>query len=362
MTRIRAALCRSFGAPLVIETVEIRPPLGTEVEVSLEACAICHSDISFAEGAWSGALPAIYGHEACGIVTAAGEAVRGIAVGERVLVTLIRSCGQCRECASGRPVLCGVPAGASPLTDAHGVPVAQGMKCGAFAEKVVVEARQTAPLDADIGAAAASLLACGVITGIGAAVNTVQVRPGQTVVVIGAGGVGLNVIQGARLAGAARIVAVDMNPGKLKGAMVFGATDTVLASLPQPWADAAKAMGRGADCVFVATGALAAYQAAPRYLGPGGKLVIVGMPHLGQRAEYEPVMIAALAQGFQGSLMGDTVLTRDIPWLVDLYRQGRLKLDELVSRTWSLDKINEAMADTKAGGARRNVILFGGTG
>jgi len=210
---------------------------------------------------------------------------------------------------------------------------------------------------------AACLLACGVITGIGAVVNTAQLRPGQNAVIIGAGGVGLNAIQGARIAGAARIIAIDTQPDKLEAAREFGATDTLLATDPTPWKTVRKLTnGRGADAVFVTVGATSAYDIAPRYLARGGRVIMVGMPHSGERASYEPVILAAVGQGLQGTLMGDAVIARDIPWMVDLYQQGRLKLDELVSRRWSLAQINEAIADTKAGHARRNVIVFDRSG
>ena len=204
----------------------------------------------------------------------------------------------------------------------------------------------------------ASLLSCGVITGVGAVVNAANLRTGQDVVVIGAGGVGLNTIQGARIAGARRIVAVDMSEEKLDDAREFGATDGVLATEKAPWRQAIKAMGRGADAVFVTVGATPAYDAAPRYLGRGGKVYMVGMPHSDAVSTYSPVMMAAVGQGMIGTKMGDTVIRRDIPWMIDLYSQGRLKLDELISNRWTLEQINEAIADTKSGTARRNVILF----
>jgi len=183
-------------------------------------------------------------------------------------------------------------------------------------------------------------------------------RPGQDVVVIGAGGVGLNAIQGARIAGARRIVAVDMSEEKLEIAKEFGATDGVLATGDAPWRAAKKAMGRGADAVFVTVGISAVYDQAPRYLGYGGKVVMVGMPKSGESSTYEPVMMAAVSQGMIGSKMGDVVIQRDIPWMVDMYQQDRLKLDELVSGRWRLDQINEAIEDTKSGSAKRNIIEF----
>tara|TARA_R110002094_G_scaffold53497_3_gene64857 strand:+ start:6498 stop:7586 length:1089 start_codon:yes stop_codon:yes gene_type:complete len=358
--KIKAAVTHEFGAPLVIEEVQLRAPEGTEVEVTLDAVAICHSDITFASGAWGGSLPAVYGHEAAGRVSAVGDRVRGVSIGDSVVVTLIRACGTCSNCASGKPTVCETPYDGDhgPLKTSDGGRLHQAMASGAFAEKVVVEQGQVVKISHDIPKDAASLIACGVITGVGAVVNAAGLRAGQDVVVIGAGGVGLNAIQGARIAGARRIVAVDMSEEKLAIAREFGATDGVLATAEKPWRDAIAAMGRGADAVIVTVGAIPAYDSAPKYLAAGGKVIMVGMTHSGAMSSYEPVMLAALGQGMVGSKMGDVVIQRDIPWMVDLYEQGRLKLDELISGRWSLNQINEAIADTKTGAARRNVIVF----
>lgn len=360
MALIKAAVCHEFGTPLTIEEVDLRAPEGSEVEVELDAVAICHSDISFAGGAWGGSLPAVYGHEAAGRISAVGPSVRGLAPGDSVVVTLIRACGTCPSCASGKPTVCETPydGDAGPLKTKDGGKLHQAMASGAFAEKVVVEQNQVVKIGDDIPKESASLIACGVITGVGAVVNAAGLRTGQDVVVIGAGGVGLNAIQGARIAGARRIVAVDMSEEKLQIAREFGATDGVLATGKSPWREAKKAMGRGADAVIVTVGAIPAYDTAPRYLAGGGKVIMVGMPHSGAMSTYEPVMLAATGQGMVGSKMGDVVVQRDIPWMVDLYRQGRLKLDELISGRWTLDQINEAIEDTKTGAARRNVIVF----
>ncbi len=359
MQRIRAAVCHEFGKPLQIEEVLLRAPGPGEIEVAIQACAICHSDISYAEGAWGGPLPAVYGHEAVGRVSALGPGIDDIAPGDTVLVTLLRACGGCPSCTAGAPAYCQAPPppDGGPLRTADGGPLEQGLLTGAFAEKVVVARSQVAPVPDDMPPEAACLLSCGVATGMGAVINTAGVRPGQVVVVIGAGGVGLNAIQGARIAGAARIVAVDLSREKLAAARDFGATDGVLATEPKPWKAAREAAGRGADAVFVSVGAVAAYDTAPRYLAPRGRLFMLGMPHSGACATYEPVILAALGQGMIGTRMGDVVLARDIPWMVDLWRQGRLKLEELVSERWSLERINDAIADTRSGAARRNVIL-----
>ncbi|WP_159804033.1 Zn-dependent alcohol dehydrogenase [Litoreibacter roseus] len=361
MTKIKAAVCRTFGAPLTVEEVDLRAPQDDEVEVTLSACAICHSDLSYMDGGWGGTLPAVYGHEAAGTITAQGSGVRGYSAGDRVLVTLIRSCGHCPSCSDARGVQCSTPYDKStgPLAMSDGGTLEHGLACGAFAEKVVVHHSQIVKIPETMPMDAASLLSCGVITGLGAVVNTARIRPGQTVVVIGAGGVGLNAIQGADISGAARIIAMDLLPEKLEDAKDFGATDTILADAPKPWKEVSSITdGRMADAVFVTVGALPAYDLALRLLAPHGDAYIVGLPHSGQMSEYEPVVLGALGQGLKGSKMGDVVLRRDIPWMVDLYQQGRLKLDELISGRWSLDQINEAIADTRTGAARRNVIVF----
>lgn len=358
---MKAAVCHEFGKPLVIEQVSLRAPEKGEVEVKIAACAICHSDISYADGAWGGTLPAVYGHEAAGKITALGPDVSGYALGDTVLVTLIRSCGHCPNCHIGQPARCetSVDRAHGPLSMPDGGVLEHGLQTAAFAEKVVVDQSQLARIPADMPMDAASLLACGVITGVGAATNTAKIRPGSSVVVIGAGGVGLNAIQGAAICGAARIFAVDLSQEKLDTAMEFGATDGILASRDKPHR-AVKLLngGRGVDYVLVTVGAVAAYQSAPQYLCSGGTLVMVGMPPSGVTVSYEPVMVAASSHTMKGSNMGDTVLGRDIPYLVELYQQGRLKLDELITRRYPLEQINEAIADTLSGKARRNVIVF----
>jgi len=360
MPTIKAAVCHEFGAPLVVEDVQLRAPGPGEVEVTLSACAICHSDITYAQGGWGGTLPAVYGHEAAGRITGVGPGVAGYKSGDSVVATLLRACGSCAPCTTGAPAYCATPydRDAGPLSTVSGGTLEHGLSIGAFAEKIVVDQSQIATIPPEMPMDAACLLSCGVITGVGAVVNTADLRPGQVAVVIGAGGVGLNAIQGARIAGASRIIAVDMTPEKLAVAKEFGATDGVLATEAKPWQAAFKAAGRAADAVFVTVGAIPAYDTAARYLAPGGKLVMVGMPHSGQKSSYEPVIIASMGQALIGTKMGDVVLKRDIPWMVDLYSQGRLKLDELVSGRWRLDQINEAIADTKSGAARRNVIVF----
>jgi len=360
MPTIKAAVAHAFAHPLNVQEVILAAPKPDEVEVTLEACAICHSDITYLDGKWGGSLPAVYGHEAAGRISAMGERVSGISLGDPVVVTLIRSCGTCPSCCSGRPTGCETTYDGDhgPLKMPDGSKLHQAMASGAFAERVVVARSQVVRISEDIPMEVASLIACGVITGVGAVVNTAKFRPGQDAVIIGVGGVGLNAIQGARIAGARRIVAVDILSEKLAIAKEFGATDTVLASGSTPWVDAKVALGRGADAVFVTVGAATAYTTAPNYLALNGKVIMVGMPATGATSTYEAGNFAAASQSMVGSKMGDVVIQRDIPWMIDLYKQGRLKLDELVSGRWPLTQINEAIADTKTGSAKRNVIIF----
>ncbi len=357
---MKAALCRAFNQPLSIETLMLAPPRAGEVEVTLGACAICHSDIHYMDGAWGGLLPAVYGHEAAGWITALGDGVTAYAMGQRVLVTLIKACGHCSCCASGRPTICEDPHYLdTPISLPDGTPVMQGMATGAFAEKVVVHTSQIAPLPDDMPLDVASLLSCGVITGTGAVLNSAQMPAGASALVIGAGGVGLNAIQGARIAGARRIIAMDVAAEKLTAAAEFGATDGVLATDPEA-RDRVRSLtgGRGADYVFVTVGAVRAYEQALEFCAPGGAVVMAGMTANDEVMRLSPGNTAFQEQRLVGSRMGSTVLTRDIPRLIDYYRQGRLKLDELISNRYPLEQINAAIDDARTGLSRRNVILF----
>jgi Zn-dependent alcohol dehydrogenase len=359
---MKAAVCYEFGKPLVIEEIEIASPQAGEVKVKLAACAICHSDILYMDGAWGGVLPAVYGHEAAGVVAEVGPGVTGLAPGDHVVVTLIRSCGGCHFCSQGKPVMCETTFHLDedgPLRTKDGSAIVQGLRTGAFAQQVVVDASQAVRIPEDLPLDSASLLACGVITGLGAVVNTAEVRPGSNVAVVGTGGVGLNSVQGAALSGAKAVIAIDLSDDKLQASKKFGATDTVNPA-KQDAAEAVRALtdGRGADYIFITVGAKAAIEQGFGLLNRGGTLVIVGMPASGVTAEFDPTAFAGASQRVLGSKMGSTRLQVDVPRLVELYGQGRLKLDELISGRYPLEQINEAVASVKRGEALRNVIMF----
>ncbi|MFP6740040.1 MAG: Zn-dependent alcohol dehydrogenase [Alphaproteobacteria bacterium] len=359
---MKAAVCQEHGQPLVIEDLELDGPGPGEVRVKLAACAICHSDIHYVEGAWGGKLPILCGHEASGVVEEVGAGVTGVALDDHVVVTLIRSRGHCFYCLQGDPTQCETkfPLDAiSPLRRADGERVAQGIRTGAFAEYVMVHESQLVTIPKSMPLESAAILACGVITGLGAVVNTAKVPSGSSVAVIGTGGIGLNSVQGARLCGAETIIAVDLLDSKLETAMEFGATHGVNAGAY----DAAEAIrelthGRGVDYVFMTVGSTKAVEQGISFLRPSGTMVIVGMPAAGAMAEFEPLNMADIALRIIGSKMGGTRIRVDIPRLVGFYEQGRLKLDELISNRYPIDGINDAIAEVNSGEVLRNVIVF----
>lgn len=361
---MKAAVCRSFGAPLTVEELQLASPERGEVRVELAACAICHSDIAFAEGAWGGALPAVYGHEAAGIVRELGPRVTSVRPGDRVVVGLVRSCGRCFFCARGEPHLCEgtFPADSRPvLRTKDGEPVVQAMHTGAFAEQVVVDESQVAVVPDSFPLDVASVLGCGVLTGVGAALDRAGVTQGASVIVVGTGGVGVNVVQGAALAGASTIVALDVSPAKRAAATVFGATQT----LDPATGDTVAAVreltaGRGADYVFVTVGRGDVIEGALAYARRGGTLVVVGMPASEETFELVAVDLVHDDVTVLGAKIGSgSGPFRDaVARLVRLYEDGRLKLDELVTARYPLARINDAIAAAN-GEALRNVIVFG---
>ncbi len=357
---MRAAVCRAFGEPLVVEDLRLDPVGPDEVRVGVAACAICHSDIHYADGSWAGELPAVYGHEAAGTVVEIGDEVSDVSVGDRVAVSLIRSCGACVQCGRGYEVFCQADLGplAPRLRTADGEVVEAGLRCGAFAEEATVHSSQVAPLPDELAWLAAALLGCGVITGIGAVLNTSTVDENSTVAVVGLGGVGLNAVQGAALAGASVVLAIDVQDHKLQSARRFGATHAASAS-DDVAAAARDATGdQGVTHAFVTVGSADAIRSALELVVPGGELVIVGMPAAGSRLEIDPLELADTGRRIVGSKMGSARLRSDIERIVGWHRQGEVKLDELVSGVYPLEEINEAIAEVKRGEAIRNVIAM----
>ncbi len=359
---MKAAVCRAFGAPLTIEDVTLDPPRPGEVHVRLKACSICHSDISYADGIWGGTLPAVYGHEGAGIVAGVGEGVTDYQVGDHVVITLVRHCDECHHCADRMEVLCDADIAGietSPIRDANGAVLDQAMNCGAFAEEIVVHQSQLAKIPENMDFDVAALLACGVITGYGAVRHASDLKAGQSAIIIGCGGVGLNSIQGAKLAGASSIVAMDLDAEKLEVAKAFGATHGINPADKDVADQLEQILGtRGADYVFVTVGAKRAIDSAQGFLGKGGSVVVVGMPSSDTRGDYDPGTLAAWGQKLIGTKMGNTIISEDIPQLISLYEAGDYKLDELISGRYTLDEVNEAMDGVRSGKAVKNVIVF----
>lgn len=357
---MQAAVLYEFGKPLVVEEVDMDPPKKSEVKVRIAATAICHSDIHVIRGDLGGRLPLVPGHESSGYIEELGEGVTSVSPGDPVVVSLIASCGHCLQCVSGRTHLCETrwPLNReSRLRNKKGQSLVHMIRVAGFAEHVIVHESQVVRIPREMPMDRAALLSCGVITGFGAVVNRAQVKPMSSVVVIGAGGVGLNSVQGAALSGANPIIAVDMLDNKLEAARAFGATHTVKANDPT----AVKAVqqltsGRGADYVFVTVGSTAAIEQGFQMLAPRGMEVVVGLP-----PAKETITLPAFFQGEKvvtSSNMGGTCLSRDVPRMVALYQAGRLKLGELITARYPLQRINEAIESVEKGEALRNVIVF----
>ncbi|MEQ8655588.1 MAG: alcohol dehydrogenase catalytic domain-containing protein [Kiloniellales bacterium] len=363
---ILAAVCHEFAQPLRLETVRLAAPQEEEVQVDLEVCAICHSDLMAIDGHWNVSLPGVFGHEAIGRVSAVGEAVSGLAVGDRVVLSLIRYCGRCYFCQSGDLSFCEAEfnlARNSPLSLADGTPLTQGTKVGAFAEMAVVHQSQCIKVDAEISGEVACTLSCGVMTGIGAVTRTSPVAPATPVVVIGAGGVGINCIQGAALAGAYPVIALDVREEKLDKARQFGASHCLRADLDQLQLVAEVkrlTQGRGADIAFVAVGASAAIEGAVDLVRNGGKVVVAGIPAHSEVVKFASRTFGGRGVSIVGSKMGSARPHLDVPRLIDLYRSGKLDLDGLVAQRFALKQINEALDAARSGASLKNLIVLGG--
>lgn len=307
-------------------------------------------------------MPVIAGHEAAGIVDQVGPGVVRVRVGDRVVVSLLRSCGTCYYCARAETHLC-VRANnrhsRSRLRNMRGQRLEPGMGTAAFADCTVVHESQVVPVPPELPFDRAALLACGVLTGFGAVVNTAKVGHGDSIVVLGAGGVGLNAVQAAAIMGAGLIVAVDIHERKLSAARLFGATHVVDATSGSVEATVKELTGdRGADFVFLTTGDPDAFASGLKILRPGGALVLVGLPRKGAEARFTLLDFVSNECRILGSFMGSSRVQTDIPKLIRLYREKRLKLDELITRRYQLDDINEAMQEAGSDRTLRNVIVF----
>ena len=363
----KAVVCRALNAPVTVETVRIDSPGPGEVMLKLAACGVCHSDLSATNGTIALPPPIVLGHEAAGEVIEVGEGVRTLAVGDHVVSSFIYMCGQCRFCAGGRPVLCveqgkallTPPAGQPRVHDAAGQPLNIFSGCGVMAEYATLSVDNVVKIDASIPLDRAALVGCAVTTGVGAVFNTARVHPGSCVLVLGCGGVGLNVVQGAVIAGAEKIIALDTSEEKLTMARQFGATHTVLAV---PGEDPVKAIkkltGGGPDYAFECVGHPALAEVAYRVIARGGKAVVVGVARASDAMQLKPMSLVFEEKSLQGSYFGSCVPRIDFPKMLALYMAGKLKLDELITRRYKIDEAPQAFADMQAGRNARGVIVF----
>jgi S-(hydroxymethyl)glutathione dehydrogenase/alcohol dehydrogenase len=358
---VKAAVCYELGKPLVVEEVDIDPPEPGEVKVKMAATAICHSDIHMFKGELPFKPPLVGGHESAGFVEEVGEGVTDFQRGDRVLISLMANCGKCRYCLTGRSWQCNAVwplEREARMHDKKGVDLFQPFRIGSFAEYNIVHQSQLVKIPEDMPLDRAALLACGVITGFGAVVNRAKVGPMQSCVIIGAGGVGLNAVQGAALSGAYPIIAVDIADNKLKAAQEFGATHTVNSSRVNAEEKIKELTDGGADFAFVTVGSVAAIQQALFMTGPRGMTVIVGLPGSQDMLQMPPFIFIKDERVLTGSYMGTTQYQTEIPKLIALYKAGKLKLDELITARFPLEDINHAIDLVEKGKALRNVIMF----
>ena len=360
---MKAAVLRQPKEPLAIEDIRIDKPGPREVLIRTAACGACHSDLHFLDGIYPAQVPLVPGHEAAGVVEQVGRDVRGLKVGDHVITCLSVFCGHCEHCLTGRLSLCTSsemrrgPDETPRLAHVGGAPLNQLLQLGAFAEQMVVHENACVAINPEMPLDRAALIGCAVMTGYGAVVHTSNVRAGDTVAVIGCGGIGLSVIQGARIAGAARIIAVDRLAGKLEMAKAFGATDVVDAGAT----DAVKAVqaltGGGVHHSFEAIGLKATTEQAWQMLRRGGTANVIGMIPPGVKVELKGTDFLA-EKRIQGCMMGSNRFPVDMPRMVDLYLQGRLELDALISQRLPLERVNEAFDEMRRGELARSVVVF----
>jgi Zn-dependent alcohol dehydrogenase len=359
---VRAAVCHRFEQPLTVEDVMLSEPDDGELTVRVHACGVCHSDVTYMDGLWGGELPAVYGHEVAGVVTAAGPGVQSPAIGDHVVVSLVRECGTCFHCRRGEPTQCEGSFSIDSrgaLRSAGGKRLVQGLRVGGFAESVTVHASQAVPIPDTIALESACLLGCAVATGFGAVRNTARVEPGASVAIVGVGGVGINSVQAARIAGATRVIALDVSDARLGAARDLGATDAVRADGATA-VDAVRSLtaGRGADFTIIASGNRSAIELGLRLPRRGGTVVMVGMTANGETVAINPGDIADSALRILGCKLGAVRPRTDVPALIELYRSGELKLDELVTARFPLESVNDAVAAARRGDGMRTVVTM----
>jgi S-(hydroxymethyl)glutathione dehydrogenase / alcohol dehydrogenase len=347
--RVKAAVLNGFDGVFDVEDLRIANPVGREVMVDVKASGLCRSDLHLAQHGFGFPVPGVLGHEVAGVVTEIGPDVTQCTVGDHVVGSLIQYCGACAACLDGRTYQCAHPEATLRSADQpgrltrYGATVHQIYGLGAFAEQVLAHENQLTPIPAEVPFAQAAVLGCATITGAGAALNTARVRPGDTVAVVGVGGVGLNVISGAVLAGAERIIAIDVGAPKLVLARRFGATDTINSTEVEPDAALRKIVPLGVDHAFEAVGLKQTSELAVKLTRVGGGAYLIGVHRPGSTIELEVVGdLLACQRRVQGVHMGSTNPKRDIPMYAELYRQRRLNLDELISTEIRLDDINNA--------------------
>jgi S-(hydroxymethyl)glutathione dehydrogenase / alcohol dehydrogenase len=358
---MKAAIFHGPHEPLTIEDVHIDTPMAHEVVVRVVASGVCHSDLHFVDGYYPFPAPAILGHEAAGIVEDVGPLVDDFTPGDHVIACLSVFCGRCDYCLTGRTHLCQSrpvrPKDAPPKLSWKGAPVNQFANLSAYAEKMLVHENAIVKVRDDMPLDRAALIGCGVTTGVGAALNTARIEPGSTVAVFGCGGVGLAVVQGARIGGARMIIAVDVHDAKLATAKELGATHGVNAGADDPVKTIRELTGGGVDYSFEAIGLKKAAEQCFDCLRPGGTATIVGMIPVGQKIELEGSVFLR-EKRIQGCSMGSNRFKVDMPRYIDLYLQGRLRLDEMITRRLKLEDVNEAFRAMKAGEVARSVLMF----
>lgn len=359
---MKAAVLHSIPGDLAIEDVSIDSPGPREVLIRTVAAGLCHSDLHFIEGKYPYLTPTVLGHESAGVVEAVGDQVSYVKPGDHVVTYLSVFCGECDQCLSGHPTLCqGQPGGRAPgeppRLSLDGNPVFQFINLSSFAEQMLVHEHAVVKIDPEFPLDRAALLGCGVSTGLGASIKTAGVRPGDTVAVIGLGGVGASAVQGARIAGADRIIAVDMVPAKLELAKQLGATDTVDASQGDAVAMVKELVPGGVHHAIEAIGLKVTAEQAFKMLRPGGTATVIGMIPFGTAIEINGFELLT-ERKIQGCVMGSRNFREAIPSYIELYKQGRLKLDELLSAHIKLDEVNDAFERLAGAEVTRSVIVF----